>query len=62
MLERPFGKRPDFEHLRRVLMRETADGPVPLLEILADPEIMSEVTAIAGTRSLKHATFSQNSP
>jgi len=46
MLERPLEEGPDFEHLRRVLMRETADGPVPLLEILADPEIMSEVTGI----------------
>jgi uroporphyrinogen decarboxylase len=27
-------------------MREVADGPVPLLELLADPEIMSEVTGI----------------
>jgi uroporphyrinogen decarboxylase len=46
MLERPFKERPDFEHLRRVLMRESADGPVPLLELLADTEIMSEVTGI----------------
>ena len=46
MMERSFKKAPDFEHLRRVLMREATDGPVPLLEILADPEIMSEVTEI----------------
>jgi hypothetical protein len=46
MLERPYKERPDFEHLRRVLMRESADGPVPLLELAADPEIMSEVTGI----------------
>jgi uroporphyrinogen decarboxylase len=43
---RPLKEGPDFEHLRRVLMREAADGPVPLLEIFADPEIMSEVTGI----------------
>lgn len=42
----PFKEGHDFEHLRRVLMRETTDGPVPLLEIAADPEIMSEVTGI----------------
>jgi len=42
----PIEREPDFEHLRRVLMREATDGPVPLLEILADPEIMSEVTEI----------------
>lgn len=46
MLERPYKGRPDFEHLRRVLMRESADGPVPLLELAADAEIMSEVTGI----------------
>jgi uroporphyrinogen decarboxylase len=46
MLERPFKERPDFEHLRRVLMREAGDQPVPLLELAADPEIMSEVTGI----------------
>ena len=46
MLKRPFKEGHDFEHLRRVLMRETTDGPVPLLEIFADPEIMSEVTGI----------------
>jgi uroporphyrinogen decarboxylase len=46
MLERPFKERPDFEHLRRVLMREARDEPVPLLELAADAEIMSEVTGI----------------
>jgi uroporphyrinogen decarboxylase len=46
MLERPFKERPDFEQLRRVLMREAGDQPVPLLELAADPEIMSEVTGI----------------
>jgi uroporphyrinogen decarboxylase len=47
MPQRIFEKRPDFEHLRRVLMRESSDGPVPILELLADAEIMSEVTGIA---------------
>ena len=46
MPKRPFKQEPDFEHLRRVLMREATDGPVPLLELFADPEIMSEVTGI----------------
>ncbi|MGZ8255468.1 MAG: uroporphyrinogen decarboxylase family protein [Burkholderiaceae bacterium] len=46
MLERPFKTKPDFEHLRAVLLRERKDGPVPLLELAADPEIMSEVTGI----------------
>ena len=47
MPKRPIEREPDFEHLRRVLMREATDGPVPLLEILADPEIMSEVTGVS---------------
>jgi uroporphyrinogen decarboxylase len=34
----------DFEHLRKVLMRETKEGPVPIFELAVDPEIMSEVT------------------
>jgi hypothetical protein len=46
MLKRPSNDRPDFEHLRRVLMRETTEGPVPVLELAADPEIMSEVTGV----------------
>jgi uroporphyrinogen decarboxylase len=47
MLKRPSNDRPDFEHLRRVLMRETTEGPVPVLELAADPEIMSEVTGVS---------------
>ena len=47
MLERPFKEKPNFEHLRAVLMRERTDGPVPLLELAADPEIMAEVTGIS---------------
>ncbi len=43
---RPFKTRYDFGHLRRVLMRETTEGPVPIIELFADPEIMSEVTGI----------------
>jgi uroporphyrinogen decarboxylase len=45
-IERPFKTYADFEHLRKVLMRETAGGPVPIIELFADPEIMSEVTGI----------------
>jgi len=45
-IARPFQAKPDFEHLRQVLRRETREGPVPLLELFADPEIMSEVTEI----------------
>ena len=46
MLDQPFEQKPNFEHLRAVLMRERSDGPVPLLELAADPEIMAEVTGI----------------
>ena len=46
MQQRSVKKGPDFDYLRRVLMRETKGGPVPLLELLADTEIMSEVTGI----------------
>jgi hypothetical protein len=46
MIERPFGDDYDFEYLRRVLMRETEDGPVPVFEPHVDPEMMSEVTGM----------------
>jgi uroporphyrinogen decarboxylase len=45
-IERPFKQGADFEHLRKVLMRETKEGPVPIIELFADPEVMSEVTGI----------------
>lgn len=41
-----FKERPDFEHLRAVVLRELKGGPVPIIEMFADPEIMSEVTGI----------------
>ncbi|MGQ9476716.1 MAG: hypothetical protein ACUVRX_11890 [Actinomycetota bacterium] len=44
MLEKPFKDHYDFDHLRRVLMREITEGPVPIIELAADPEIMSAVT------------------
>jgi uroporphyrinogen decarboxylase len=40
----PFQKKPDFDHLRKVLMRETTEGPVPLLEFEVDPEVMIEIS------------------
>ncbi len=46
MLEKPFKNYYDFDHLRRVLLRETTEGPVPIIELLADPEIMSAVTGL----------------
>ena len=45
-IKAPFKEGYDFEHLRKVLMRETAEGPVPIFELAVDPEIMSEVTGI----------------
>jgi len=43
-IERPFQKKSDFDHLRKVVMRETTDGPVPLLEFAVDPELMIEIS------------------
>ncbi len=45
-LDNPFNHSPDFENLRKVLMRETTNGPVPILEYMVDAEIMSEATGI----------------
>jgi uroporphyrinogen decarboxylase len=45
-IQKPFKVKPDFEHLRKVIMRETTDGPVPIIELITDAEIMSAVTGI----------------
>jgi uroporphyrinogen decarboxylase len=45
-IERVFKEKPDFDYLRKVLMRETTGGPVPIIELLADIEIMSETTGV----------------
>ena len=45
-IKTPFKEGYDFEHLRKVLMRETTKGPVPIFELAVDPEIMSEATGI----------------
>jgi uroporphyrinogen decarboxylase len=45
-IKRPFKEGADFEHLRKVLMRETREGPVPIIELGADNEVMAAVTGI----------------
>lgn len=43
-LEKPFKDRADFGHFRKVIRRETTEGPVPFVELMVDVEILSEVT------------------
>jgi len=45
-IPRPFKTTYDWDHLEKVLRRETKEGPVPLIELFPDAEIMSEVTGI----------------
>jgi uroporphyrinogen decarboxylase len=45
-IRKPFKQGADFEHLRKVIMRETTEGPVPIIELSADAEIMATVTGI----------------
>jgi len=45
-IAKPFKVGADFEHLRKVIMRETTGGPVPIIELSADAEIMARVTGI----------------
>jgi len=45
-ITKPFKQGADFEHLRKVIMRETKKGPVPIIELSADAEIMAKVTGI----------------
>jgi uroporphyrinogen decarboxylase len=45
-IERPFKTTFDWDHMEKVLRRETLEGPVPIIELFPDAEIMSEVTGI----------------
>jgi len=45
-IERPFKTSYNWEHLEKVLRRQTTEGPVPIIELLVDAEPMSEVTGI----------------
>jgi len=45
-LPHPFKEKADFEHFREMATGKGKGGPVPLVELFADPEIMSEVTGI----------------
>ncbi|MFH2100357.1 MAG: hypothetical protein ABIJ95_12660, partial [Pseudomonadota bacterium] len=42
----PFKKGADFEALRKVLMRETTGGPVPIIELMVDGDPMAQVTGL----------------
>ncbi len=48
-IERPFKQGVDFEHFRKVIMRETKDGPVPIVEMMADGSAMGAVTGMEHT-------------
>ncbi|MEW6078214.1 MAG: uroporphyrinogen decarboxylase family protein [Thermodesulfobacteriota bacterium] len=45
-IQKPFKQGADFEYLRKVLMRETSGGPVPIIELAVDGDPMSEVTGL----------------
>lgn len=45
-LEKPFKTSADFEYLRQVIMREVADGPVPIIEMMVDGSIMGQATGL----------------
>ena len=45
-LSRPFKEKADFEYFRKAATGQNKGGPVPLIELFADPEIMSEATGI----------------
>jgi len=45
-IKQPFKQGANFEHLRKVIMRETIEGPIPIIELSADAEIMAAVTGI----------------
>ena len=45
-IPKPFKQGADFEYLRKVLMREVSQGPVPIIELVVDGDPMSEVTGL----------------
>ncbi len=45
-IKQPFKTTYDWGYLEKVLRREIKDGPVPIIELFPDPEVMSEVTGI----------------
>ena len=45
-IQKPFKQEADFEALRKVLMRETSGGPVPIIELMVDGDPMAEVTGL----------------
>ncbi|MBW1845676.1 MAG: hypothetical protein JRJ27_00765 [Deltaproteobacteria bacterium] len=44
----PFKTTADFEYLRRVIMREETEGPVPIIEMMADPSFMDSALGFTG--------------
>ena len=48
-IEEPFKHGADFDYLREVILRRTTDGPVPVIEMMADGSIMGEVTGLEHT-------------
>jgi len=45
-ISKPFKKGADFEYLRKVFMRESKGGPVPVIELGADNEMMAQAAGI----------------
>lgn len=45
-IERPFKEGADFEYLQEVILRRTTDGPVPIIEMMADGSVMGEITGL----------------
>lgn len=48
-IEKPFKQGADFEYLQDVILRRRTDGPVPIIEMMADGSIMGEVTGLEHT-------------
>ena len=45
-IRKPFKTEYDFDYLKDTLTGKTRGGPIPIMELFADPEVMSEVTGI----------------
>jgi uroporphyrinogen decarboxylase len=47
--EKPFKQGANFDYLRKVILRQTNGGPVPIIEMMVDGSIMGKVTGLEYT-------------
>jgi uroporphyrinogen decarboxylase len=49
LIPKPFKQSADFTYLQKVILRQVVEGPVPIIEMMADGSIMGEATGMEYT-------------